>query len=380
LAAGAYVGLVTVYDKNAIDAPQTISVAVQVGAGVPAKFDFTVPMGGAASVDFNTTVSAKVTAAASDPKATWLAASQDGGSPFSPNIPYKVAVNSGSLATGDSTGSVTVSGSTNGPDNKTIPVTLHVVAQPITGPLAIVGAALNNATYASGESLAQGDIVALFGNQFTTGSPAGVTSLPIATTLGGIQLALNGTPVPLYYTSAGQINFQVPYNAAIGAGTLQVTNSGTAGNTISVTIAKAVPRILRLNGNYGDYGIITNVDNTLPIPTSLGGVPAKVGGAIIIYSIGFGPTSPAVDAGVEPPSAEPLARVVNNPKVCFAAPTPFTQGVCTAPIYAGLAPHFPGLYQVNAVIPVGAPTGDLVPVSVQTDNGPTNTVYIAVQP
>ncbi|MBV8818940.1 MAG: hypothetical protein JO022_11330 [Acidobacteriaceae bacterium] len=381
LSAGIYVGLVTINDPNAIDAPQTVNVSVSVGSGVPAKIDFTVPQGWGASTDFNTTASAAVSSVASDPKATWLSTAQDGGSPFSPSIPFKVTVNTnaGSLATGDYSGTVNVTGSTNGPDNKAVAVALHVVPQTLSGPLASFGGAVNNASFAAGENLAQGDIVAVFGSQFSSGTAALASSLPLPTNLGNVQVSLNGTPVPLFYTSSGQINIQIPYSAQIGAGTLQVNNNGTAGNTISVNIAKAMPRILRLNGKYGDYGIILNPDNSLAIPTSLGGTPSKVGNVVVIYAIGFGPTSPAVDAGAAPPSAEPLARLVNNPRVCFAAPTPFTPGVCTTPQYAGLAPSFAGLYQINAQIPVGAPTGDLVPVSIITDDGTSNTVYISVQ-
>ncbi len=378
LAKGNYTGLVTVSDPNATDSPQYIVVSVQVGTGVPDKLDFTLPVGGSASTHFSTASGANVTSATSDPKATWLATTQDGGSPFSPNTPYKVSVGAGGLAAGDYSGSVTVSGSTTAAENKTIPVTLHVVAQAMTGPLTSIGGALNNATYASGESLAQGDIIALFGSQYVSGAAAGVVSLPLSTTLGGVQVFLNDQAVPLYYVSAGQINFQVPFNATVGEGRLRVESNGTRGNTISVTIARAVPRILRLNGNFGDYGIITNPDNSLTIPAALGGHAAKVGGALVIYAIGFGPTTPAVDSGAGSPAAEPLARLTDHPKVCFSAPTPFSPGLCVDPIFAGLAPGFVGLYQINVVVPQGAPIGDIVPIFITTDDGNTNIVNVAI--
>lgn len=377
LAAGTYSGFVTLNDPNAVDAPLYLPVVVQVGAGVPAKLDFTVFPGGTASAQFSTTSSALVNAS-SNPS-TLVTVMQNGGTPFSPTIPYLVTVNPGTLGTGDYTGAVGVAGSTNSADNKTIPVTVHVVAQTLTGPVITLGGARNNATYAAGESLAQGDIVALFGTQFLTGMPAGLTSLPAPTNLGGVQVLLNGQPVPLYYVSASQINFQVPFNAQIGPGTLQVNSNGTNGNTISVTIAKAVPRILRLNGNFGDYGIVTNPDNSIAIPSSLGGIPAKVGGTIVIYAIGFGPTNPAVASGAGSPATEPLARVTDNPKVCFIAMTPFNPGLCVTPSYAGLAPNFVGLYQINVTVPAGSPTGDIVPIHIMTDDGDTNTVNIAVQ-
>lgn len=378
LARGAYVGFVSVNDPNAINAPAIATVSVQIGAGVPDKIEFYVPVGGSASIEFQSP-EIVVSAAASDPAATWLSIAQDGGSPFSPTLPYKVGANAGALATGDYTGSISIRATIGGTVTKTIPVTLHVVTQPITGPLSNIGGALNNTTYTPGESLAQGDIVALFGSQFLTGSPVAASSLPLSTTLGGLQVFLNDQPVPVYYASVGQINFQVPFNAQIGDGTLRVDSNGMRGNTIAINIAKSVPRLLRLNGNFGDYGIVTNPNNSLAIPSALGGIPAKVGAALVIYAIGFGPTSPSVDSGAGSPSAEPLARLANHPKVCFSSPTPFNPGICVDPLFAGLSPGFVGLYQINVVIPQGAPTGDIVPVTITTDDGTSNTIYIAVQ-
>lgn len=375
LASGLYVAQVFVNDPNAIDAPQVITVSVQIGLGVPGKIDFTVTQASLAYSRFAVTGQAQVTASGG----AWLSVAQDGGTPFSPNLPFKVTASAGALALGDSTAALTVIGATAPADNKTIPVTLHVVKAVIAGPLSNIGGALNNTTYQAGEALAQGDIAALFGSAFTAGDPAGVTALPLATTLGAAQVFMNDQPVPLYYVSAGQINFQVPFNAPIGQNTLRVELNGVRGNTISLTVARAVPRILRLNGKYGDYGIVTNPDNTITIPGSLGGVPAKIGGALVIYTIGLGPTNPAVASGAASPSAEPLARVTNNPQVCFKASTPFSAGLCVNPIYAGLAPGFVGLYQVNVIIPNASPTGDIVPIYLKTDDGNSNSINIAIQ-
>jgi uncharacterized protein (TIGR03437 family) len=50
-------------------------------------------------------------------------------------------------------------------------------------------------------------------------------------------------------------------------------------------------------------------------------------------------------------------------------------------LYSGLAPGLPGVYQVNALIPDDATTGDRVPVTVQINEQGllSNTVTIAVQ-
>jgi uncharacterized protein (TIGR03437 family) len=258
-----------------------------------------------------------------------------------------------------------------------VPVQLEVV--PATGPIVKAGGVVNNANFAANESVAQGDIVALFGDQLASGDPVGASVLPLTSSLGGVQVFVNDQPAPVYYVSSGQINFQIPFNAQPGEGTVRVERNGQRGNTVSVQIARSVPRLLRLG--IGDYGIITNQDQSFPIPTTAGlsSHPAKAGDALTIYALGLGPTSPAVASGVASPSAEPLGRAVTNPKVCFSTPTPFNQGMCVDPLYAGLSPGFVGLYQINVVIPANVQPNDILPLRITTDDGDSNAVTIAVR-
>ena len=51
LPAGSATGIVTVFDPNAVDAPQTITVTVQIGGAVPNSLDVYVPPGGSARAD-----------------------------------------------------------------------------------------------------------------------------------------------------------------------------------------------------------------------------------------------------------------------------------------------------------------------------------------
>ena len=476
LAKGTYTGFVTVSDPNAIDAPQTISVTVQIGGNVPDKLEYFLPPGGTATSRF-TTAGASSVNATTQSGGQWLSVAQEGTGTFLFNVPYKVTVSAVSLAASDYSGTISVAGSSLATDNKSVPVTLHVTTQPVaqaatpvmfriaqggakqtlpltvgnagqgtlavsgitvtpgtggsfltaqtgsgstvmliadptgltagsytataviasnaanssfsvpvqldvvtpTGPIVKAGGVVNNATFAAGDSVAQGDIVALFGDQLISGDPVAATALPLTTTLGGVQVFVNDQPAPVYFASSGQINFQIPFNAQPGSGTVRVERNGQRGNIVSVQIARSAPRLLRLN--IGDYGIITNQDQSFPIPATAGlsSHPAKVGDALTIYAIGLGPTSPAVASGVASPSAEPLGRVVTHPKVCFGTPTPFNQGNCVDPLYAGLSPGFVGLYQINVVIPANVPADDMLSLRLTTDDGDSNPVQIAVK-
>lgn len=54
-------------------------------------------------------------------------------------------------------------------------------------------------------------------------------------------------------------------------------------------------------------------------------------------------------------------------------------GVAVTPSFAGLAPGFVGLYQVNAQVPQGVTPGNSVAIVITASGMASNTVTIAVQ-
>jgi uncharacterized protein (TIGR03437 family) len=477
LTKGTYTGTVTVNDPNAVDAPQTITVTVQMGGGVPDQVDLYAPPGSSSPKQtFNSSSSLtwKVTTNPSD--GSWLAISSTGAGSFGFNIApvlYQITGTArAGMAVGNYSGSIAFSGSSVPAENKTVPVTLHVTTQPIadvpqsvsfriaqdgkkqtttvlatnkclgtlsisaattagaswlsalpqlpnslpitvdptglspglysssvsllsnaanspsvvnvqlevvpvSAPLAKFQGVVNNATFEADDPVAPGDIAAVFGEQFSSEDPQQGTQLPLVTTLGGAQVFVNNLPVPLYYSSYGQINFQVPYETAIGEALVRVDREGQRGNTVSVQVKQRAPRILRLG--IGDYGIIVNQDGSLPIPATPGILshPAKVGDTLVIYAIGLGATSPAAVTGAPAPGII-LAAVSPPPKVFFDGASIAT-GIPADPIFAGLTPSFVGLYQINVTIPSGTPSGNNVQLYLDLSDAPSNHVQIAVQ-
>ena len=468
LAKGTFTGTVTISDPNAVDAPQFVTVTVQIGGNVPDKLEFFVPPGGSASSAF-TTASAVTTSTTGGP---WLSIATDGAGSFKFNVPYRVTATALSgMGVGDSNGTVTLSGSSLASDNKTFPVVMHITTQPIlqtstttvqfrgvqgsttkqtvpvpvtnagqgtlsisgvtataatgtwlsaaavnngaaigitvdptglspntypgtvtvasnaanasvtipvqlivaaqSAPLTFVGGAVNNGTFASGEPLAQGDIAAVFGDQFTLGGPQLAANVPLPTNLAGTQVFVNNQAAPLYFTSAGQIDFQVPFEAAPGPAIVRVDRNGQRGNSISVNIAASVPRFILLNG--GPYAIMTTPDAVLTgNPTH----PVKSGDVVVIYTIGLGPTTPPVNTGDPAPGKDPLA-VISGVRVCFRPNLPVSVETCNDAAFAGLSPGFVGLYQVNANIP--ALTAGDMHLSFVVNNVASNTVQLSVQ-
>ncbi|MEO7142275.1 MAG: hypothetical protein ABI165_02105 [Bryobacteraceae bacterium] len=278
------------------------------------------------------------------------------------------------LANGAYQGQVSVTGNAANPVS--VPVELDVI--PAAPAFTYFNGVVDNITFRGGQNLAAGDIVALFGEQLTTGPIQGASILPLGTQMGGAAVLVNNVPAPIYYVSYNQIDFQIPVDAAIGAGTVQVTRDGQPGNLISIGIAPSAPRLFRLN--IGDYGLIVNQDGSFPIPAKpgLNAHAAKTGDVLTVYALGLGATNPPVMSGAGAPATEPFARLASVPSVNFA-PNLFDGGIVATPQFAGLTPNFVGLYQINVVIPDGTPSGANVPLFVTTPDGVSNPVNIAVQ-
>ena len=65
---------------------------------------------------------------------------------------------------------------------------------------------------------------------------------------------------------------------------------------------------------------------------------------------------------------------------CALLPMTATIGGVSAPVvFAGLAPGYTGLYQVNAQVPPGIGAGNGVPVVITANSIASNSVSIAVQ-
>ncbi len=78
--------------------------------------------------------------------------------------------------------------------------------------------------------------------------------------------------------------------------------------------------------------------------------PAKPGEVVVIYLSGMGATNPVVKSG-EPAPSSPPAKVAVAAAVTLGGENAVVQ-------FAGLAPGFVGLYQVNFQVPATIGSGD----------------------
>jgi uncharacterized protein (TIGR03437 family) len=174
-----------------------------------------------------------------------------------------------------------------------------------------------------------------------------VASLPYPTNLAGVQVLINGSPVPVQYVSAGQINFLFPYEGNLGTGTVQVFRNGIAGNSVTVTITAVAPGVFA-NAN---LGIVTDSAGGLVTADN----PIIPGTPYVLWLTGLGRTDClAVQAGVAPNT---ICNALVQPQLAIGGKT-------ATVYYAGLSPQFPGLYQINFVVP-GQANNSSSPLEVQ---------------
>jgi uncharacterized protein (TIGR03437 family) len=229
------------------------------------------------------------------------------------------------------------------------------------------GGVVHAASFAPNGALAPGSIISVFGANLAS-SPAGASSLPLPKTLAGASLQVGGLDVPLFYSSSGQINAQVPFELPVNTRPQLIVKGGsfvTVPETI--TVATARPGIFTTTQDGKGQGVIMDAGNVLVDSAN----PAKAGDVVVVYCTGLGATNPAVRSGEAAP-AGPLAKVVTAVQVMIG-------GQPAVVHYAGLTPGFVGLYQVNVQIPSGVTPGSAVPLVLSQDGVPSNTVTLTVR-
>jgi len=223
--------------------------------------------------------------------------------------------------------------------------------------------------------VAPGSIISLFGQNLTT-SAAVAQTLPLPRTLNGVRVLVGEKEAPLFYVGPGQVNAQVPVELETDRQLqVRIEANGVSSAPEPLQTSAARPGIFTLGPPYGNQGAILIANSNKLAMAVTAGVPSEpttVGGIISIYCTGLGATDPAVASGQPGPSIEPLARVKMLPTV--------TIGGLAAPVsFAGLAPGFAAVYQVNAQVPADVTPGDAVSVVITQGGFSSNTATIAVK-
>jgi len=213
----------------------------------------------------------------------------------------------------------------------------------VLSPQAIsVGSVVNSASLAPG--ISPGGIFTIFGSGLE--AVAGATTV----TVGGQAATILGA-------QPFQVNAVVPAGVTGSVG-LQVTSPvGSVFKQIALSAASPGIFVTGARGGGLAQGAIVNQDGSINSQAA----PAQRGQYISVYCTGLGQTF--AQGGLQMASA-PVTVNLN--------------GTSLVPVFAGLAPGFVGLYQVNVLLPGGVAPG-LAALSLQASGQSSNAVAVAVQ-
>ncbi|MBI4442323.1 MAG: hypothetical protein HY649_02985 [Acidobacteria bacterium] len=223
-----------------------------------------------------------------------------------------------------------------------------------------IDVALNAAGFQHGP-MAPGMTVALFGANLASDLVRPTQPFPLPASLGGTTVFVNDIAAPLFVVSPSQVNFLVP-NAVQGPVAQVTVRNGAGQAAIRVPWSNSSPGIYHSDGQSSIFH-----SSGAPVTASL---PALRGEALVLYASGLGPVLPPVADGF-PGSASILSRTVEQPVVSVG-------GLPAQVQFAGLTPGWPGLYQVNLVVPTEV-SGSLA-VEINMSGVTSNTGILHVAP
>lgn len=152
---------------------------------------------------------------------------------------------------------------------------------------------------------------------------------------------------PLLYLSPGQINFQMPYEAAgLTQVRLQVVKDGEPSNEITVALVDAAPGIFP---TLSDASAVVNPDGSINSPED----PATDGAILTAYFTGAGVVQPSLPSGQAAP-VEPLSFPAGPLRAQLL--TPFFSAAAEV-VNAAQSPGFVGLAQLSLRVPAGLAPG-----------------------
>jgi uncharacterized protein (TIGR03437 family) len=168
------------------------------------------------------------------------------------------------------------------------------------------------------------------------------------TELEGVRVTVNGKPAFTYFVSPNQINVLCPLDNTTGPVAIVVISGGVSSAPFTANLQTVSPSFPLVGST--SYVVATHTDYSLVGPASLSApgypfTPAHKGETILLYAFGLGlPTTALVNG----------ASIQSGPLP--ALPQVQIGGATAIVTFAGVIS--PGLYQLNVIIPLGAPSGD----------------------
>jgi uncharacterized protein (TIGR03437 family) len=155
----------------------------------------------------------------------------------------------------------------------------------------------------------------------------------------GVRVWVANIPAHIYYVSPTQINILLPTNLVPGPTQLRVQLDSTYGPPIKLTITSVAPALFQLDARM----VIAVHANGQLIEAD---APAAPGETVVLFATGLGETVPEPGYGAIPTAAATLKDLDS-----FAILLDGVKVDARRITYAGVAPGFAGLYQINVQLP-----------------------------
>ena len=225
----------------------------------------------------------------------------------------------------------------------------------------VINAVTNAASYAA-DALSPGALITLFGINLAPVT-ASARSTPLPLSIADVSVTVNGLAAPLLYVSPVQINVQAPFAVSPGPAQIVVRVNGTPSAALNISIREAGPGIF--TGLDGQAAAL-NRDNSRNSPQN----SAAVGTFVSLYFTGQGPLAVPVDDGAPAPIGPVIHAMLEASATVGGVPAEIQ--------FAGLAPGYAGLAQMNLRVPP-LPAGTY-PVIVKMGGVASNAARLSIKP
>ncbi|HZU26850.1 MAG TPA: hypothetical protein VFA04_15095 [Bryobacteraceae bacterium] len=261
---------------------------------------------------------------------------------------------------------------------RTIPVLALLCSAALTGasgpayPTYSAAGLVNSADYVGGP-LAPNTIATIYGTNLSDGTEALISKfihdgrIPTQLPLSSVRVYVGGAggAASIYYVSPTQINFLIPAEMHPQTTYFQITRGSLAGPAVPITLVPMTPAFYMLDS---ERVVAQHLDGSV-IRTDH---PAHPGEIVILYATGLGQTNPPSRNGEIPTRARPIAGSLEI----------LLDGRAVDPkrlLYAGTAPGFAGLYQINLSLPVDVGVDPQIQMSGGGVTSPKN-IRLVVRP
>ncbi len=210
-----------------------------------------------------------------------------------------------------------------------------------------ISAVANSGALELSSQVSPGELISIYGSNLGPASPlaADLSQGQAPLHLGGVQVLINGAPVPLLYAQGDQINAIVPFAISPGGtATIIVDNTGVSSNPAQLNTAVAAPSAFLLNES--GWAAAFNQDGTVNSANNR----AKLGSTVTVFATGFGQLNPPPHDGSA--VTTPLPALFQPVQVYYQGQPVNTSAEPVPGIVAGVM-------QVTFSLPTSATTSEL---------------------